>query len=320
MRADRLLAMLMFLQNRGRTTTNRLAEELEVSLRTVVRDLYALRVAGFPVYTERGPHGGVHLHEEFRLRLTDLTQNELTALFTLSVPSPLADLGMGAEAKGALLKLSASLPVARAGVEREVRARLYLDPSPWHASRQAVPLLVTLRDAVWNDRWVRATLLRGREIPVVHEIAPHALVAKDRTWYVIWLPHDGTPRVDRVSDVIEAHLLDGTFTRAPKFDLEAFWTSWAAEREANQWFYPVTLRAKRSTLPHLQRELGRHIERTEDAATDDAWIEVQMAFDSLEHARGALLAHGGGINVIEPEALRMSIADFAQRIVDTYVW
>ncbi|MBN1859049.1 HTH domain-containing protein, partial [Candidatus Bipolaricaulota bacterium] len=104
MRADRLLSLLMFLQNRGRTTTDRLAEALEVSRRTVIRDLYALRVAGFPVYTERGPHGGVYLHEEFRMQLTDLTGDELEALFTLSVPAALSDLGMESGAKGALHK------------------------------------------------------------------------------------------------------------------------------------------------------------------------------------------------------------------------
>ena len=100
-----------------------------MSRRTITRDLFALRVAGFPVYTERGASGGVYLHEDFRLRLTDLTGNELEALFALSVSAPLADLGMGAEAKGAMLKLAAGLPASRGGVERDVRNRIHLDRS-----------------------------------------------------------------------------------------------------------------------------------------------------------------------------------------------
>jgi len=208
MRADRLLSLLTFLQNRGRTTTDRLANELEVSRRTIIRDLYALRVAGFPVYTERGPYGGVYLHEDFRVRLTDLTPDELAALFTFSVPAPLADLGMGVKAKGALLKLAAALPQTRQGVERDVRSRLYLDPNPWHASRELVPTLSTLRQAVWEDRWLRAMLLRARQIPVEHEIAPYGLVAKGRVWYVIWRRRNGELRVDRASDVIEARLME----------------------------------------------------------------------------------------------------------------
>jgi predicted DNA-binding transcriptional regulator YafY len=114
------------------------------------------------------------------VRLTDLTQDELAALFTFGVPAPLADLGMGAEAKGALLKLAASLPIARQDVERDVRSRLHLDPNPWNVSREAIPTLSTLRQALWEDRWVRATLLRVRQIPIEHEIAPYGLVAKGR--------------------------------------------------------------------------------------------------------------------------------------------
>jgi predicted DNA-binding transcriptional regulator YafY len=318
MRADRLLSVLMFLQNRGRTTTDRLAEELEVSRRTIIRDLYALRVAGFPVYTERGPHGGVYLHEDFRMRLTDLTQGELAALFTFSVPAPLADLGMGGTAKGALLKLAAALPQARQDVERDVRSRLYLDPNPWHASREAIPTLSTLRQAVWEDRWVRATLLRVRQIPIEHEIAPYGLVAKGRAWYVVWRRRDGELRVDLASDVIEAELMSQTFDRPPGFHLGEFWTAWAAAYEANRWFFPVTVRATEEVLPELERALGRHIRRTADAERGSSVIDVEMAFDGFGHARAALLAHGGAVEVIEPDALRLSIADFAQRIVEVY--
>jgi len=318
MRADRLLSLLMFLQNRGRTTTNRLAEELEVSRRTIVRDLYALRVAGFPVYTERGPHGGVYLHEDFRVRLTDLTQGELAALFTFSVPAPLADLGMGETAKGALLKLAAALPQARQDVERDVRSRLYLDPNPWHASREAVPTLSILRQAVWEDRWLRATLLRVRQIPIEHEIAPYGLVAKERVWYVVWRRRDGELRVDRASDVVEAELLEDTFDRPPGFDLGEFWTTWATEYEENRWFFTVTVRVMTEALAELAGALGRYIRRTADSEQGSTVIDVEMAFDGFEHARAALLAYGGAVEVIEPDALRLSIADFAQRIVETY--
>jgi len=318
MRADRLLSLLMFLQNRGRTTTDRLAEELEVSRRTIVRDLYALRVAGFPVYTERGPHGGVYLHEDFRVRLTDLSRDELAALFALGVPAPLADLGMSLEAKGALLKLAASLPGARRGVERDVRSRLYLDPDPWHAAREPIPTLSTLRQAVWEDRWVRATLLRVRQIPIEHEIAPYALVAKGQSWYVVWRRRDGDLRVDRASDVIGAELIDETFDRPPDFDLVEFWTTWAAAYEAGRWFYPVTLRVTPSALPDLERDLGRHIRRTGREVRGSTRTEIELNFDHLEQARAALLAYGGAVEVLEPDALRLSIADFAQRIVETY--
>ena len=318
MRADRLLSILMFLQNRGRATADRLAEELEVSRRTIVRDLYALRVAGFPVYTERGPNGGIYLHEDFRLRLTDLTSNELSALFALGVPAPLADLGMGAEAKGALLKLAAALPAARQDAERDVRTRLYLDPDPWHASYEPVPTLTTLRRATWEDRWVRATLLRVRQVPIEHEIAPFGLVAKGRAWYVVWQRCDGGLRVDRASDVIDARLMDETFARPAEFDLAEYWTAWAAEYEANRGFFQVTLRVTHDAFELLERDLGPQIVRIREGEDPPEWVEVEMSFDFLDQARAALLAYGGAVEVIEPDALRLSLADYAQRIVERY--
>jgi predicted DNA-binding transcriptional regulator YafY len=318
MRADRLLALLLYLQNRGRTTTDRLAEELEVSRRTIVRDLYALRVAGFPVYTERGPHGGVHLHEDFRLRLTDLTPKELTALFALGVPAPLTDLGMGVEAKGAMLKLAAALPAGRQSAERDVRTRLYLDPEPWHAPHEVVPTLSALQTAVWEDRWVRATLLRVRRIAVEHEMAPYGLVAKGPTWYVVWRRRDEQLRVDRASDVINLEPLDETFVRPRQFDLAEYWTDWTAAYETTRWPYTVRLRLSCEALSSLERDLERYIERTDGIRPGSAYIDVRMAFDSFEHARAALLAYGGAVEVIEPDALRLSIADFAKQIVATY--
>jgi predicted DNA-binding transcriptional regulator YafY len=317
-RADRLLSLLMVLQNRGRTTTDRLAEELEVSRRTIVRDLYALRVAGFPVYTERGPHGGVYLHEEYRLKLTDLKPDELAALFTFRVPAPLDDLGMGEEAKVALRKLATSLPAAHHGVEQDVRSRLYLDPSPWHASHESVPTLSTLQKAVWENRWVRTTLLRARQIRVDHEMAPLALVAKGQTWYVIWQRRDGALRVDRVPNVLEAALTEETFRRPPDFNLEAYWAAWSAEYEAGSGFFPVTVRVRRAALLDFERDLGQRIQSTGAGSGGEEWIQVELSFDYLEHARSALLAYGGALEVIEPEALRRSIADFGQRIAEVY--
>ncbi len=317
MRADRLLSLLMFLQNRGRTTTERLAEALEVSRRTVIRDLYALRVAGFPVYTERGPHGGVYLHEDFRMKLTDLTTDELEALFTLSVPAALSDLGMEAEARGALLKLAASLPAARRNVERDVRSRIYLDPDPWRASRMAIPTLAVLRQAAWEDRRALATFLRARRVRIEREIAPYGLVAKGKSWYVVWAGEDGKVRVDNATSVTDAVLLDSTFTRPAEFDLPGFWTAWSASYEASRSVFEAYLRASPAVLPLLERDARRPIEpgRPSDGSE---WVEAIVAFDSFEQARGALLACGGAAEVIGPDALRLSVEDYGRQTFRVY--
>jgi predicted DNA-binding transcriptional regulator YafY len=141
MRADRLISLLMFLQTRGRMTAQELAKELEVSERTVYRDIKALSTAGVPIYTMRGPGGGCALLDSYRTDLTGLTDDEVRALFMLSIPAPLAELGVSQELEAALLKLSAALPAARRYEENRVRQRILLDSIPWFHPHEPVPHL-----------------------------------------------------------------------------------------------------------------------------------------------------------------------------------
>ena len=318
MRADRLLSTLMYLQTRGRATTARLAQEFEVSRRTITRDLYALRVAGFPVYTERGSRGGVYLHEDFRMRLTDLTRDELEALFALSVSTPLAHLGMGAEAKGAMLKLAAGLPASRSDVERDVRNRIHLDPNEWNTPREILPILPALRQAVWENRWARVTFLRARGVCVERDIAPHGLVAKAAAWYVVWRSRDGKMRASHVSSALGATVLDEGFDREEGFDLEGFWTSWARAYEASREGLPVRAKASTDALAQLEYRLGHHIDHVHEEDADKKFREISLTFESLEQARGRLLTYGNAIEVLEPKALRLSIEDFAEQICSMY--
>ena len=131
MRADRLLSLLMLLQTRGRMTAQALADELEVSVRTVYRDIEALSSAGVPVYADRGPGGGCALVDNYRTHLTGLHEGEVRALFMASMPSALADLGLGADLKAALLKLLAALPAERRHDDQWVRQRIFLDWESW---------------------------------------------------------------------------------------------------------------------------------------------------------------------------------------------
>jgi len=194
MRADRLLSLLMLLQTRGRMTATRLADELEVSERTIYRDLYALRVAGFPVYTDRGPGGGCRLEETFRNRLTGLNTSETEALFMTSIPAPLVELGVAPSLKGALLKLAAALPAGREGAQERVRQRIHLDPLPWSYTAQATPHLATLHRAAFDDRLVDVTFQRIQRIRSDQRIAPYGLVAKATSWQVVWAGPDGAIR------------------------------------------------------------------------------------------------------------------------------
>jgi predicted DNA-binding transcriptional regulator YafY len=155
MRADRLVSLLILLQTRGRMTARKLAEELEVSERTIYRDIEALSEAGVPVYAERGPGGGCALLESYRTNLTGLNDEETRALFMLStpasIPAPLVELGVSQELKSALLKLSAALPASQRQEEERARQRVHLDSVAWSRSEEPVPHLAMIHKAVWRD-------------------------------------------------------------------------------------------------------------------------------------------------------------------------
>jgi len=318
MRADRLLTLLMLLQTRGRMTADRLAEELEVSVRTIYRDVYALRVAGFPVDSERGLGGGCYLHENYRMHLTDLTQAELMALFTMAVPMPLVDLGVGQEAKGALLKLAAALPAARRNVEQSVRNRFHLDPESWHSTSGPMPMLSSLREGVWSDRWMEVTFQRLRNIRTKREMAPYGLVAKATRWYVIWRGREDQMHVDRASAIVRATLLDDQFERPEGFDLPAYWSNWAARTEARRQSFPVSARVQTDVIPLLAKELGQDCIHQSSQLDGSDRVPVMLTFEYFAQARSMLLGLGGAVEVVAPEALRLSIADFGKQITSIY--
>ena len=320
MRADRLLAILMHLQTRGKTTTHRLAVAFEVSRRTILRDLYALRVAGFPVYTETGPGGGCYLHEEFRNTLTQLTTDEIAALFVSSSDQPLKDLGLSEPLRGALLKLSAAIPEARHGLRSRIAERLLIDATPWFKAKGPVDHLTALYEASMNDHWVLATFQRRFDIAITRRIATYGLVAKQGSWHVVWAGEEVRLRVDRLSAVRSVQPIAEGFDRPQAFSLEPFWRAWEAQRSAAMRpGFQVRLRVQRAALAFVQDALGERrgvFPRT--AGTPEAWTDLDVAFSDFNSARSGILALGGAVEVLQPPALRASVADFAEQTSTRY--
>jgi predicted DNA-binding transcriptional regulator YafY len=318
MRADRLLSLLMLLQARGRMTAEALATELEVSVRTIYRDLTALSTSGVPVYCERGPGGGAALVEEYRTTLTGLTPDEARALFMMNIPAPLLQLGVGQELKAAMRKLSAALPESKRREEAQARQRIHLDSSWWFQSEDAVPCLPALQQAVWADRMLRMRFRSsfGRQVEQV--VAPYGLVAKANLWHLVYA-WQGIVRALRVSRVVTAEALEETFVRPADFDLAAFWEGWCAEYEAQPPFV-ARVRVSAQVLPSLSFYLGERFRRPlADTASDaDGWVTLDLRFESIIAARTRLLGLGRAVEVLEPEALRKSLIDFAEQIVGFY--
>jgi predicted DNA-binding transcriptional regulator YafY len=319
MRADRLLSLLLLLQTRGRMTAQELAERLEVSERTVYRDLAALGMAGVPVYAERGPGGGCMLMDGYRTDLTGLTEAEVRTLFMAGAPALLKDLGLGPALEAALLKLLAALPATfRQNVER-ARQRIHIDALGWSKWEEAVPHLATVQEAVLRDRRLRIVYRPPDGEAGERRVDPLGLVAKTTVWYLV-ARRDGEMRVYRISRMQDAEVLDEPCARPEGFDLAAYWQEWSEAFAASRPKYPVRARVPAQHLAGLQQMLGDWItEMIAQAPADaDGGVTLALTYDSFEEARTRLLGLGTLVEVLEPAELRESVAAYAREIAAFY--
>lgn len=326
MRADRLLAILLHLQTHGRLTARELARRLEVSERTIYRDIEALSSAGVPVYAERGRGGGCLLLEPYRTTLTGMTEPEARALFVAGATRPLTDLGLGDQGKMALLKLLAALPAAyRAGAEAASQ-RIHIDPTGWFQSSEATPQLRTLSDALMADRRITIQYQRGDGTEVTRLLDPLGLVAKAGIWYLLGgaVSDDaanGQMRNYRVSRIISVTLTDTFFQRPQEFDLARCWEESREQFRASLPRYEATVRIAPYLMPELHYIFGEIVrEALPHASPPDAqgWVTLPILFDSFDAARGRILSLGDGVEVMAPAELRAAVARAARAIVARY--
>ncbi len=322
LRADRLLSILMLLQSRGRLTAGELAAALEVSVRTIYRDLDALSAAGVPVYAERGPGGCCALLDSYRTTLTGLTRDEVRALFMLTIPAPLTDLGLGQDLRAALVKLSAALPDTRRGDEELARQRVHLDPSGWshERDRELVPHLRTVHQALWAGLRLHLVYALPFDTRAAWLVEPYGLVAKAGRWYLVCARQEQV-RVYPLSGVLEAYLSEQPFDYPAGFDLVAFWQAWCASVQENRAQHRATVRVAPELLALLPRLIGDAARGSAAAAsTPDAqgWLTLTLVFETLEEARARLLSLGGAVEVLAPPELRDSVLDHARQAVARY--
>ena len=320
MRASRLVSLLLLLQTRGGMTAAELARELEVSVRTIHRDVDALSASGVPIYAERGPHGGVRLVDGYRTRLTGMTGEEAEALFLSGLPGPAAELGLGTVVAAARLKVLAALPVElRARASRLVE-RFHLDAAAWFHADEPVPHLAELSEAVWESRRLEIRYNRGDKT-VDRVLEPIGLVLKAGVWYMVAMTDSGQPRTYRGSRVAEATVLEERFERPQDFDLAAFWAESSSAYERDTPRIEVTLRIAPARVDNLRGAVGsRAVDDGEvlDRPDPDGWRHLRIRIDWPNEAAAILLGVGPECEVLEPIELRERIARLAARIVDRY--
>ncbi len=319
MRASRLVSLLLLLQTRGQMTAAALARELEVSVRSIHRDVEALSEAGVPIYAERGPHGGIRLVDGYRTRLTGMTPDEAEALFLSGLPGPAAELGLGTVVTAARLKVLAALPPElRARASRLVE-RFHLDAAGWFQVGEETPHLATMADAVWEARAVEIDYGRSDQI-VTRELEPLGVVLKAGVWYVV-ARTEGQLRTYRVSRIRGAEALDRRFERPSGFDLAAYWaeSSAAYEREAPR--AEVVIRIRPERIGWLSEAIGRRAadeaERLE-VLDPEGWVHLRLQVEWPDEVAHAMLRLGSGVEVLEPSEVREQVVATAQRILDRY--
>ena len=320
MRADRLLSLMMLLQIRGRMTARDLAAELEVSERTIYRDIDALSGAGIPVYGEPGPEGGYALLDDYRTNLTGLTETEVRALFMLSIPTPLAALGESQNLKSALLKLSAALPAARRQDAELVRQRILIDSTWWDQGNEGVPYIQDIHHAIWQDRKIHVSYQLFFQVPIEQVVEPYSLVAKAGIWYLVRSVNEKIGAF-RVSDLTSVSITDEDFERPSDFDLSAFWKDWCETHESLMTEFSVLVRVSPEFIPLLPHYFGREVYNGQHKAgkpDDSGNIFLELSFESFEAARERILGFGRGVEVLEPLQLRRSILDYAEQISRLY--
>ena len=305
------MSILLLLQVHGQLPATELASRLEVSVRTIYRDLDALSEAGVPVFARPGTGGGCGLLEGYRTRLNGLNAEEARALFLAGVPGPAGELGLGTALAAAQLKVLAALPAElRAGAGR-AGERFHFDAPRWfeHADDAGHAHLATIAGAVWDDRLLQLAYRRDGAPAATRAVEPLGLVLKAGVWYLVARrPEHEEPHVYRLSRVEAAVALEERFERPGGFDLAAFWSRSTSAFEASLPRVQVT---GRLAPDRVEGARAYAIDVRTGARGPDGWLEATLTFERLEHAVGAFLALGAGAEVVEPAELHAQVAEAA---------
>jgi predicted DNA-binding transcriptional regulator YafY len=319
MRASRLLSIMMLLQAKGRMSAESLAEELEVSVRTIYRDIDQLSAAGVPVYADIGRNGGFALLDGWRTRLTGLTAPEARALFLSGLPGPASELGLGDEQAAAELKLLAALPADWQGEAQRMASRFHLDPRGWFSTGPRPEFLKAVAEAVWSEKKI---LIRYDSWTQVSErtVEPMGLVLKAGIWYLVARRETGF-RTYRMSQIQALTPLEEGFERPAEFDLPGHWQQATQSFEREVYVDLAKVRATKvgvSRLKDISQRVKEAIEAQTVAFDDAGWALLEVPIEEERWASREMTRVGAEVEVLEPAALRERMVEIAMRLAKAY--
>jgi predicted DNA-binding transcriptional regulator YafY len=320
MRASRLLSLLLLLQTRGRMTARQLADQLEVSVRTIYRDVESLHAAGVPLYGDAGPSGGYRLLDGYRTRLTGLNSDEAEVLFLAGMPGPAAELGLGSVVAAAQLKLEAALPPELRDRAGRIRERFHLDAPGWYHDGDETPYLAAVAEAAWNRRAVRVRYQSWTAV-ATRRLEPYGVVLKAGKWYLVAHSHGGL-RGYRVNQILELHTLDEQFDRPEGFDLAAWWRGHVAGFRDRLVQGEAVVRLSPRGRERVRDLMSAMVVKAVDEAAArpgrDGWVTATVPIESLTHAETEFLKLGAEVEILDPPELRDRLARTAAALAGLY--
>ncbi|MFJ9868796.1 helix-turn-helix transcriptional regulator [Streptomyces sp. NPDC101165] len=318
MKSDRLLSILLLLQTRGRVPAPELADRLEVSVRTIYRDIEALSASGVPVYAERGRHGGIELLAGFRTDVTGLTADESRALFILAAQGAHAALGLDAALGSALRKVMAALPAPHRPAAEVTSRRILVDATRWRSGPQQAVDLEVLQDAVFSDRRLKLRYRHsGEREPRTYTVDPYGLVAKAGVWYLV-ADRRGAPRLFRADRVRSARLLDDPVRRRSGVELADVWEVLRRHvEERPEHGIDVTVRIRRERLDMFQRMAASQLTELPDDDGESDWVTARLTYPVLRAVR-QLLAFSDQVEILGPPEARAELLRAVRSVTALY--
>lgn len=316
MKADRLLSILLLLQTRGQVPAAELAERLEVSVRTVYRDVDALSAAGVPVWAERGRHGGINLLPGYRTDVTGLTSDEARALFVLSSQGAHDALGLGGAIGSALRKVMAALPAPHRPAAERTSERILVDPARWLRVAPDAVDLGELQRAVFADRRLALRYRHsGSAAPNDYTVDPYGLVSKAGVWYLV-ADLAAEPRLFRVERVLAATAEDGPVRRRPGLGLADVWAVLREQVERRPVRARVVVRVRQARVDMVLR-IHAGLLLAPPKPAEGGWAELEFGFEAIAATR-MLLPYGTDLEVLSPPEARAELARAAAEVAELY--